>query len=141
MKHLTPYKLFESFSEQEQTIIEICYDLADIGFNIAFSKQKDTITNKNNDITTSIIIYKPPKTGYMTIQQFRLNDEIKEVLFRIKDYLGDKFKYLEYDCDRIYPGEKMATIRHTEISDPIPQNRDIAPASRLINRIIISYQN
>ena len=79
MKHLKLYKLFESISKQD--IIEMCYDLTDIGFEITFRKM--TIAGSNDE--TCITIEKTNGSS------FTLDNEIIDIILRIVDYVGDRF--------------------------------------------------
>ena len=82
MKYLKNYKIYESISDMEQDIKEICYDITDYG-GFEIDMVRDVPGRKY------LQIFKPKYVDF----DF---DEVKEVCLMVKNYLGDKYKMSKY---------------------------------------------
>lgn len=96
MRWIKSYKLFES-SDVDNDIIEICYELTDDKFSV---KIYDTSTGWGSIPHTG---FNPPlrdeadKILFISLSDYRdyngfSFNEVREVVLRIIDYLGDKYK-------------------------------------------------
>ena len=84
------YLLENSEYEKEQTLKEICLDLTDVGLDIKFDN-----TNQMHVLTINKYIFSgegdfSPQGTKINIQ-IEVDDNIKETILRIIDYLGDSF--------------------------------------------------
>lgn len=91
--------IFESI-EDNQTIEEICIELNDIGLDVSITSDKVKSTNFKKINRHNIIIYKKALGIYANgLRTFHIteknNETIRETLLRIKDFLGNKFRYIE----------------------------------------------
>lgn len=105
MNHLATYKIFESKEEFElrkeeimSDIKTICYDITDDGrFGIAFGKKTISPARIQQGVVT-----RPTKSIYYVYIGVRTNSwsagddgfdisEVKDVLLRIRNYLGDRY--------------------------------------------------
>ena len=89
MKHLKSYQIFESISVDtlREELIEICYELTDGGFRIKISDSND-LPNLNLPSDDKVLFIGLENRDY---QGFSF-DEVKDVVLRVIDYLGDRYK-------------------------------------------------
>jgi hypothetical protein len=97
------YRLFE--------IEDICLELKDIGFSIRLEKYKifaDVFIH-------NIIIMKPFEcpTNLGVFQEFEIY-EIKEVVLRLLDYLGDNFKRYKYSNAYSFLFKESTDVNHLD---------------------------
>ena len=120
MKYLSKYKLFESLEETKKELEEICYDLTDIGFRFHIYSKSNINSNNILEVTGPVRKNKKPSE---TALRFFFFDEIEEVLYRIKDLLGERIlqlsfainnTYVKYDIDKLMKeeidGDKLGLI-------------------------------
>ena len=90
------YLLENTEYEKEQTLKEICYDLTDEGFDIEFDHERFYIDDLNN--TGTILTINKYRisgekdfgpTGTKINISIKMDDNLKETIFRIVDYLGN----------------------------------------------------
>ena len=118
MKHIKTYKLFESI---RQDITEICYELTDGRFGVKIYDDSELpVTNTGiyrlhvlrvlEDGDNIICIYLSDQRDY---DGFSF-DEVKEVVLRLIDYLGNRYK----GCSVLSVGEMTRfDINKREIDD------------------------
>lgn len=102
MIYLKTYKLFEEIeNDTEQTLKEICFDLTDNDeFEITFETIESDPSCYYSSENKSMVYRNLEFDKYILIdtavrgQGFRLVD-IKDTILRIKEFLGNKFGYLE----------------------------------------------
>jgi len=89
MKHLKSYQIFESISVDtlREELTEICYELTDGGFRIKISDSND-LPNLNLPSDDKVLFIGLENRDY---QGFSF-DEVKDVVLRVIDYLGDRYK-------------------------------------------------
>ena len=89
MKHLKSYQIFESISVDNlrEELTEICYELTDGGFRIKISDSND-LPNLNLPSDDKVLFIGLENRDY---QGFSF-DEVKDVVLRVIDYLGDRYK-------------------------------------------------
>ena len=85
MKHLRRYN--ESIDPDiRQDILDICLDIVDVGFKISIVENK---INKNNYIYIEHERSFSPYPYKKNI--FKIDNNFKEVLLRLRDFLGDRY--------------------------------------------------
>ena len=88
MKNILDYKLFENFKDIKQDIMDICLDITD------YNEFSVSVLNSYIAICK---VHDPRYDGFSIDDE----DELREVLFRIKDYLGGLYN----GCSVLYVGE------------------------------------
>ena len=80
MKHIKTYKIFEEYgSEIIETIKDICLEIDDKGYATCIS----------HDVAFNYFLWVNKKRNEMSSPAFQY-DEVKDVIDRLKDYLGNK---------------------------------------------------
>jgi hypothetical protein len=126
MKHIKTYKIFESNDNVRKNLTEICYELTDGRFDIKIYDDNEfpgwgsipgsgmnvphaLIQQANVELNDKILcIY---LSDYMDYNGFSF-DEVREVVLRVVDYLGDRYK----GCSVLSVGEhERSSINRREI--------------------------
>jgi len=118
MKHLRPYKIFES---TELDLKEILLELQDMGYRIIYEDDVlYAVTGEPSDIKAIVVrdVMKP--SDWVDLPW----SELKEYALRIKDYLGDK--YLSFQWRKVVndktgenPYKTIELNEETEINDRV----------------------
>lgn len=130
MKHIKSYQIFESLSTEDirEDLTEICYELTDGRFGIKIYDDSDfpgwghipgsgmNVPRVERD-DKILCIYLLNYTGW--IDPFKNNhyhgfsfDEVRDVVLRVVDYLGDRYK----GCSVLSPREnERSSINRREI--------------------------
>ena len=89
MKHLKSYQIFESISVDtlREELTEICYELTDGGFRIKIS-DSNNLPNLNLPSDDKVLFIGLENRDYHGFSF----DEVKDVVLRVIDYLGDRYK-------------------------------------------------
>jgi len=132
MKHLKSYQIFESLSTEDvrEDLTEICYELTDGRFEIKIYDDSDfpgwghipgsgmnlPHVERNDKILCIYLSKGVNPRGYLThdldyYKGFSF-DEVREVILRVVDYLGDRYK----GCSVLSVSEnERSNINKTEI--------------------------
>lgn len=121
MKHIETYKIFESNDNVRKNLTEICYELTDGRFGIKIYDDPDFPgwghipgSGMNLPVTVTgdkiLCIYLSNDRDYNGFSF----DEVREVILRAVDYLGDRYK----GCSVLSVGEhERSSINKKEIVD------------------------
>ena len=124
-------KTFESLSvdTSREELIEICYELTDGGFRIKISDSND-LPNLNLPSDDKVLFIGLENRDY---QGFSF-DEVKDVVLRVLDYLGDRYK--ECSVLPVIGNRRLVISQHLRL---MLQNisPDISEIGNLTNLIII----
>jgi hypothetical protein len=124
-------KTFESLSVDtlREGLTEICYELTDGGFRIKISDSND-LPNLNLPSDDKVLFIGLENRDY---QGFSFND-VKEVVLRVVDYLGDRYK--ECSVLPVIGNRRLVISQHLRL---MLQNisPDISEIGNLTNLIII----
>ena len=124
-------KTFESLSvdTSREELIEICYELTDGGFRIKISDSND-LPNLNLPSDDKVLFIGLENRDY---QGFSF-DEVKDVVLRVLDYLGDRYK--ECSVLPVIGNRRLVISKHLRL---MLQNisSDINEIGNLTNLIII----
>ena len=124
-------KTFESLSVDtlREELIEICYELTDGGFRIKISDSND-LPNLNLPSDDKVLFIGLENRDY---QGFSF-DEVKDVVLRVLDYLGDRYK--ECSVLPVIGNRRLVISQHLRL---MLQNisPDISEIGNLTNLIII----
>ena len=124
-------KTFESLSVDtlKEELIEICYELTDGGFRIKISDSND-LPNLNLPSVYKVLFIGLENRDY---QGFSF-DEVKDVVLRVLDYLGDRYK--ECSVLPVIGNRRLVISKHLRL---MLQNisSDINEIGNLTNLIII----
>ena len=127
MKYLKKYKIFESVDTTTEDITEICYELTDAPSRFAIKIYGDNeftgwgvIPGSGMNVPSLVdgdkILF-ITLSNYMDYDGFSF-DEVREVVLRLIDYLGDKYK----GCSVLPVGEvKRSNINKSEIFEHNPR--------------------
>ena len=124
-------KTFESLSvdTSREDLTEICYELTDGGFRIKISDSND-LPNLNLPSVYKVLFIGLENRDY---QGFSF-DEVKDVVLRVLDYLGDRYK--ECSVLPVIGNRRLVISKHLRL---MLQNisSDINEIGNLTNLIII----
>ena len=124
-------KTFESLSvdTSREDLTEICYELTDGGFRIKISDSND-LPNLNLPSDDKVLFIGLENRDY---QGFSF-DEVKDVVLRVLDYLGDRYK--ECSVLPVIGNRRLVISKHLRL---MLQNisSDINEIGNLTNLIII----
>ena len=91
MKYIQSYKIFENefdeiknVTEVDKNLRDICFDLTDDDFNVGFTSLKTGLSNILSIHSKSYDVDGIRDSGFYL-------DEVREVVLRIIDYLGDRY--------------------------------------------------
>jgi len=126
MKHLKTYKIFESNDiNVREDLTEICYELTDGRFDIKIYDSSDSgatwweLTSKIQFGMNQPHIERDDEILCINLSDYRdydgfSFDEVREVILRVVDYLGDRYK----GCSVLSVGEhERSNINRREITE------------------------
>ena len=124
-------KTFESLSVDtlKEELIEICYELTDGGFRIKISDSND-LPNLNLPSVYKVLFIGLENRDY---QGFSF-DEVKDVVLRVLDYLGDRYK--ECSVLPVIGNRRLVISKHLRLMLKNISS-DISEIGNLTNLIII----
>ena len=124
-------KTFESLSVDtlREELIEICYELTDGGFRIKISDSND-LPNLNLPSVYKVLFIGLENRDY---QGFSF-DEVKDVVLRVLDYLGDRYK--ECSVLPVIGNRRLVISKHLQLMLKNISS-DISEIGNLTNLIII----
>ena len=124
-------KTFESLSvdTSREELIEICYELTDGGFRIKISDSND-LPNLNLPSVYKVLFIGLENRDY---QGFSF-DEVKDVVLRVLDYLGDRYK--ECSVLPVIGNRRLVISKHLRLMLKNISS-DISEIGNLTNLIII----
>ena len=124
-------KTFESLSVDtlREELIEICYELTDGGFRIKISDSND-LPNLNLPSVYKVLFIGLENRDY---QGFSF-DEVKDVVLRVLDYLGDRYK--ECSVLPVIGNRRLVISKHLRLMLKNISS-DISEIGNLTNLIII----
>ena len=124
-------KTFESLSVDtlREDLIEICYELTDGGFRIKISDSND-LPNLNLPSVYKVLFIGLENRDY---QGFSF-DEVKDVVLRVLDYLGDRYK--ECSVLPVIGNRRLVISKHLQLMLKNISS-DISEIGNLTNLIII----
>ena len=103
MRYLKTYKIFESLSTEDvrEDLTEICYELTDDRFGIKIYDDSD-FPGWGHIPGTGMIVFFYNADALKNNHYHGFSfDEVRDVVLRVVDYLGDRYK----ECSVLYVGE------------------------------------